>query len=172
MMIDANVYRENPGLKPGLGGFTDLTCAEADAAIAKMSDWEKGWYNPWYQWVKSVKDSCATIPALYSYVEYGKIPAPKPMPPPIAPKTEEQMTVPGAWTPEMSTPDLQAWIAEQQAQIKAAEAAGTYNPAGNTPLPNAITWDKYKWWFIGGAALLYFTLLYQGGKAYVRYRYR
>lgn len=170
MMLDVNIYRDSPGLRPGLGGITDMACDEAQRELAKIGSWGRGFWNPWYLYVKSVNDGCNTAVGAYQYLEYGTVPKPTPIPPPVAPKTQEQMTVPGAWTPEMTNPDIQAWIAAQQAAIKAAEDKGTYNPEGNTPLPSATTWDKYKWWFIGGAAALYFTLLYKGGKAYLRYR--
>jgi hypothetical protein len=107
----------------------------------------------------------------YEALQYGRItrPGDVPAPVPAAPQTADQMTDPGAWTPEDGTGELWTAYAERlRAQIAADTAAGNYDPAGRLPasasdISNAFDlagfWDEYKLAIIGagilGAAALY-----------------
>lgn len=56
---------------------------------------------------------------------------PPALPPPQAPQTVEQMTVPGAWTPEMSAPDLEAWRTDYLAYMESNPGVARVPVAAN-----------------------------------------
>ena len=171
----------------GVGGITDLTCAQATQELRTMPSWQQFFLNPWYVYVKSVADSCQTIPNVYQNLQYGNVPVPKPSTTlsPAAPKTQEQMTVPGAWPYENSQIDLSKYTEEQRAAIQDAINRGEYNPQGNLTMFDILTlgqgseaqrgiWDKYKGYIIvasivGGIWLLSKAAM-GGARVYGTYR--
>ena len=96
---------------------------------------------------------------LYDQLQYGSVPTVSQLPGPPqanAPQTQTQMTVPGAFTPEMSTvtPDQWAqWSQDQRDAISAMIASGAYNPEGNLPL-NVLDLSKYWPYMLAGVLLL------------------
>lgn len=97
----------------------------------------------------------------YTQMEYGAIPQPVGVQPPGAPVTQEQMTVPGAFTPaDAIAGSVVNTTAAQDALIAAAQSAGTYNPAGNLPVNasgqvNASALLNWAPWLIGGGVALF-----------------
>lgn len=108
----------------------------------------------------------SNIADLYESVQYGAIPrlatgdaggakSNVPLPVPGAPQTALEMSGdPRLWTPEMAAKlgqeNYQNAIA---AYIAAQEVSGSYTPEGS--LPFTAEWlSQYKWWLIGGAALV------------------
>jgi hypothetical protein len=81
--------------------------------------------------------------------------------PPGAPVTQDQMTVPGAFTPaDAISGSMTNTAAAQDALIAAAQSAGTYNPAGNLPVNasgqvNASALMSWLPWMIGGGVALF-----------------
>jgi len=66
---------------------------------------------------------------------------------PPAPQTQEQMTQPGAWTPEV------LWGIQAQRAVDTMAGTGT---AGAVVSPTAKQdwFSEYKWWLLGGVATL------------------
>lgn len=90
-------------------------------------------------------------PDAYEDLRYGRITQPGDVgiPTPAAPRTLDQMTIPGAWTPEQAAKQgYTDWVNALRARIQADEDAGRYRP--RDPLFDWL--DKYKWWLLGGAA--------------------
>jgi hypothetical protein len=106
----------------------------------------------------------SALAALYERMQYGGIPRVQTAPTPAAPQTQEQLTVPDAWTTDDSiASSFEAWKKQYDDSVQAAEDSGTYNPDGNLPLDasgnlnfsaSALVW----WAAIGGiVALLWLT---------------
>lgn len=65
---------------------------------------------------------------IYSWFRYGSIPSPQ-MPVPNAPQTGNEMTAPGAWTPEIERrAQIEAYNAALRQRIAEAEREGSYSP--------------------------------------------
>jgi hypothetical protein len=90
-------------------------------------------------------DLTAPIGAAYEKAQYGKIPLPGDLPAPPVPGV-----VDAGQTPTISAADWAAFTQSQRDAIAAAEANGSYNPAGNLSL-NAI--DLANFWARYGTAV-------------------
>lgn len=86
----------------------------------------------------------------YAWAQYGRIPVPGvelPLPPaPAAPQTASEMVT---WSPELAEERnraaYDAWVTEMRDIIAAAEASGSYTPAGRLP----VTAEGVSDWFSG-----------------------
>lgn len=76
----------------------------------------------------------------------SKVTSPSWLTPP-APQTERQLTVPGAWTPDV------LWGVQIQRSKDQITGVGAQGPPVGT-LDGTETWfDKYKWWLAAGVAV-------------------
>lgn len=97
--------------------------------------------------------------ATYEALQYGRITRPGDVqqPVPSAPQTAAEMTD-GSWSPQDGLIGMYpAYYARLQAQIAADEAAGSYVPEGRLPgtaSDLSAAWDRYKFWLLGGAAVI------------------
>lgn len=103
-----------------------------------------------------------------SQIQYGTIPQVVAPPPPHAPATLLQDTLPGAFTPDQALlRPGEAGEPTRQA-IVAAESSGAYVPAGNFPgLFDPAAWLKENAVFVAlvaGGGLLLFSLLPRRGR--------
>ena len=144
------------GIKTGLGLGPSDVCYDQN--------------HPW--WLPNIFDDSAESDCLksvqsaapgelaadiYSRIEYGTIPGPTLPAAPAAPQTQAEMTTPGAWTPDQAAaPTLPQTAADTQAAIKAAQAAGTYNPSGNLPINASGT---VNWAVVAVVAAVAFVVL-------------
>ena len=79
------------------------------------------------------------------------VPSPVPPPVPSAPQTRNQMTVPGAWTPdELSAYDRQTWSNWSGRTPRATDV-------GESPDPDETS-SGFPWLIAAGAVLLLFSL--------------
>lgn len=73
--------------------------------------------------------------AQYEKTMYDGVPRITSAPTPDAPQTLDEMTTPGAWTPEDGIRDsVSNWSANVRALMAADAEAGRWNPAGNFPV--------------------------------------
>lgn len=81
---------------------------------------------------------------------------PPPLPPPQAPQTPAQMTIPGQWTPDMAAPDLEAWKADYLAYMAENRGVATVpvavNQAGQSVLDFAS--GRGVWILVGAAVVI------------------
>lgn len=170
-----------PGVDLGISLGVKPNCFEAANTLKRCGFWDSLW-SPECIMAKQIDAACQLLDAdTYQQREYGTVPLPNPTTVPVikAPQTETQMTVPGQWTPDQSTPDPQTAADKLRDQIKAAEAAGTYTPYGSKGLMNLLFggddgkappklqefWAEYKWWVIGGAAAVLAVMAVRSGTA-------
>lgn len=81
---------------------------------------------------------------------------PPPLPPPQAPQTPAQMTIPGQWTPDMATPDLEAWKADYLAYMQSNPGVATMPVAVNQARQAVLDFAKTPalWLVIGAVAVI------------------
>lgn len=165
MMLHSRYVDRFPGLLPGLQGLGDTTQSaillwpdgncyntvgtpstvtdvqSAMAASNRVPCWCLVW--PW-------ADTCHPVPAL---------PASS-LAVPVAPQTQEQMTTPGAWTPDTAL----AWTNYVQQQVQQAQDQARATSAGTAPsssyIPSADgapqSTGNTALWVVGGIAAAFF----------------
>ena len=99
----------------GLGAYYGAVLQDTPTGGVQLVNAYSGAAVPWWCSIWTFSDACHPT---------GTMPVSKPLPP-VAPQTEGQMTVPGAWTPA----EASAWTAYVQGQVRSAEQ-NVYETAG------------------------------------------
>ena len=80
---------------------------------------------------------------------------PPPLPPPQAPQTPGQMTIPGEWTPAMATPDLEQWKADYLAYTQSNPGQAAIPVAANQAGQSVLDFASNRGvWILVGAAVV------------------
>jgi hypothetical protein len=106
----------------GLGKFG---LGQSDTVVTDCSQWTY-WISP-LCWSRSPSE----WQAIYAARAAGTYPAPPALPAPVAPSTVEQLTQPGAWTPDMAIQATDV-LGKQQQQAFFTNLAATLPSNGST----------------------------------------
>ena len=116
-------------------------------------------------WLDTLSESGCKYQLYPGVTTLATPPTPPALPAPAAPQTQEQMTIPGAWTPDMSQIATQQAAQEQAANfLQNVVTAPTNTCGGNTGDWTQATWsDTTTWcmgnWLVAGGAVVGVLLL-------------